>query len=161
MLFVMSHGRRIDWRQDGKESAAALLLLAPFGVDPGVWDPALPPLVERFCVLRMDVNGNDASDAPPSPYTLPAMARDVLAVLDAAGRESMFLCGLSYGATIAMAAARLAADRIDGLILASPPATTNPPPLDQLLARRFSVIHPDVVEAVTKGVVEADSANGV
>lgn len=159
MPFVLSQGRRLSWRQDGKEGAPALLLLAPFGTDCSIWEPVLPPLIERFCVLRMDVRGHSASDTPLAPYALSAAAQDILAVLDATGHSSAFLCGLSFGGIMAMETARLAPTRIDGLILAGTSATMSPPTPEQLLSYGFPVTSPEIANALVNGISKADPSD--
>jgi len=91
-------GARLWWRSDGDAAKPALLLGNSLGTDLTLWDPVLPQLIERFQVMRFDMRGHGASDAPPGDYTIEALARDALAVADAAGAARFSFAGISIGA---------------------------------------------------------------
>ncbi len=83
-----------------------------------VWDEALPYLLSRNFVVRMDARGHGKSEAPDEDYSLSLLADDALAVMDAAGLKSAAVCGLSLGGMIAMALALKAPARVSSLVLA-------------------------------------------
>jgi pimeloyl-ACP methyl ester carboxylesterase len=74
-------------------------------------------LADRFRILTFDNRGVGASDAPPGPYDTAIMARDALAVLDAAGVERASVVGVSMGGMIAQQIALAAPHRVDRLVL--------------------------------------------
>ena len=97
MPFVQRDGARLWWRSDGDPSRPTLLVANSLGTDTTLWDPVLPRLVERFRVLRFDMRGHGASEATPGDYTIEMLARDALAVVDAAGVRQFDFAGISIG----------------------------------------------------------------
>ena len=87
------------------------------GTDLGMWDDALPWLMEHFRVLRYDQRGHGRSPAPPGPYTIADLAGDALDLLDRLGLERVSFCGVSLGGMTGMWLAVNAADRLDRLAL--------------------------------------------
>jgi 3-oxoadipate enol-lactonase/4-carboxymuconolactone decarboxylase len=120
--FATHAGARLYWRVDGQSSRPPLLLLNSIGTDMGSWDRALPYLLPRARVVRMDARGHGASDAPVGEYTLELLAGDAAAVLDAAQIGAATVCGVSLGGAIAMRLALDAPERVVGLI----PACASP-----------------------------------
>ena len=70
MPFVESDGCRIYYRLEGAASRPLLVLVHSLGTDHGMWDPQMPALLNRFQVLRLDLRGHGASDAPAGDYTI-------------------------------------------------------------------------------------------
>lgn len=119
MPFVDSQGCRIYYRLEGVPSNPLLVLVHSLGCDHGMWDPQMPALVRYFQVLRLDLRGHGASDAPAAEYTIPQLAGDVLAAVDATGRDSFSYCGLSLGGMIGQYLGASAAPRLHRLVLAN------------------------------------------
>lgn len=72
-------------------------------------------------VVSYDARGHGASaPAPGGDYGYPALARDALAVLDAAGAERAVLAGVSMGAHTALRLALEHPARVAGLVLVTP-----------------------------------------
>jgi 3-oxoadipate enol-lactonase/4-carboxymuconolactone decarboxylase len=84
-----------------------------------MWNPQMPALLRRFRVLRLDLRGHGASDAPAGDYTMAQLGRDVLAVADAAGAARFAYCGLSLGGMIGQWLGANSGDRIGRLVLAN------------------------------------------
>jgi 3-oxoadipate enol-lactonase/4-carboxymuconolactone decarboxylase len=103
-----------------------------------MWSPQMPALLRRFRVLRLDLRGHGASDAPAGDYTIAQLGRDVLAVADAAGVARFAYCGLSLGGMIGQWLGANAGDRIERLVLAN----TSPRMADPALfeVRRATVL---------------------
>ncbi len=77
----------------------------------------LDPLLQRFDLLLLDNRGAGRSDRPDGPYSLPQMAGDAVAVLDAAGVERAHVFGVSMGGMIAQHVALNHPSRVAKLVL--------------------------------------------
>jgi pimeloyl-ACP methyl ester carboxylesterase len=71
----------------------------------------------RAALIAVDLRGRGASSALPPPVGLDAHARDMLAVLDAAGLQRAVVVGHSLGAYIAARLAVRHPDRVAALVL--------------------------------------------
>lgn len=100
MPFVTSQGCRIYYRTDSAASKPSLVLVHSLGCDHGMWQPQMAALMRYFHVVRVDLRGHGASDAPATEYTIPELAADVLTVADALGLKTFAYCGLSLGGMI-------------------------------------------------------------
>lgn len=108
-------GIRIWWSEHG--AGDPLLLIMGLGYTSDMWYRLLPALTPRFRVLVFDNRGVGRSDVPPGPYTVPDMAGDALAVLDAAGVERAHVLGASLGGAVAQELALQHPERVRSLIL--------------------------------------------
>jgi len=70
-------------------------------------------------VIAYDARGHGASD-PAEPYDYPALAADLLGVLDTSGVERAVLAGASMGAHTALRLALEHPDRVAGLVIVTP-----------------------------------------
>jgi pimeloyl-ACP methyl ester carboxylesterase len=82
-----------------------------------MWHRTRPVLAKQFRTLAFDNRGVGQSDVPPGPYSIPLMASDAAAVLDAAKLESAHIFGVSMGGMIAQELALQNAKRVRSLIL--------------------------------------------
>ena len=103
---------------DVRGAGEPLLLIQGLAYARWGWEPVLDPLAERFLVVAFDNRGVGDSDVPAGPYTALEMARDAVAVLDAAGLERAHVVGASLGGMVAQELALLAPERVDRLVLA-------------------------------------------
>ena len=87
------------------------------GADHGMWDPQMPALLRYFQVLRLDLRGHGASDAPAGDYTIAQLAGRRVARQYA--RERFSYCGLSLGGMIGQWLGANHARRIERLVLAN------------------------------------------
>jgi proline iminopeptidase len=73
------------------------------GLDGSVWFPGLDPFVDRgFRVLAPDHRGNGRSDGgDPKRWTVPQMADDVEALIEALSLENAVVIGWSFGSFVA------------------------------------------------------------
>ena len=105
----------------GAERPAApdVVLCDGIGCDGFAWKYLQPHLAERHRVTHWHYRAHGRSGLPQDParIDLPAHARDLIAVMDAAGIESAILVGHSMGTQVALEAYRLAPDRVRGLVL--------------------------------------------
>ena len=62
-----------------------------------MWDRSVPEVGRSFRVLRYDLRGHGASDAPAGAYSLDRLGRDVLELLDGLHVGRAHFLGLSLG----------------------------------------------------------------
>ena len=79
------------------------------------WDPYLPPLAERFRVIRCDLRGMLRSPGE-KPEGFPGHAEDLLRLLDALDVERCQVAGTSYGAFAGLHLAAHAPARVASLV---------------------------------------------
>ena len=102
---------------DGPAQAPVLLLGNSVGTTTRVWDAQFPLLAKHFRVVRFDHRGHGTSWAPPGPWSIADLGRDVLGLLDELGIERASFAGLSIGGMVGMWLAAHAPERIDRLVL--------------------------------------------
>jgi 3-oxoadipate enol-lactonase/4-carboxymuconolactone decarboxylase len=119
MAFIDLDGRRGYYRLEGSPDRPVLVLAHSLGLDHGMWDPQMPGFLERFRVLRYDIRGHGASDAPDGEYTIEALGRDALGLIDGLGIETVAWCGVSLGGMIGQWLGVHAGDRLSALVLAN------------------------------------------
>jgi pimeloyl-ACP methyl ester carboxylesterase len=116
--------------------------------------------------LVTDLRGVGRSDAPPGPYSVSLLARDVQAVLEEHGARRVHLVGAGLGGMVALELARLST-RPRGLVLIGTAAAGDGLSLDPLfgspddpatlemsleaaLSRSFQEQHPDAVDQIVR-----------
>jgi len=121
--FVAHAGALIAWQAQGPADRPALLLANSLGSDMGSWDAVVGLLADQFRVVRYDARGHGASTLEASArgvdYAIELLARDALAVADAAGASWFHFAGVSIGGMIGMWLGRHAAHRLDRLVLSN------------------------------------------
>ncbi len=135
MPFVSRDGARLYWRSDGDPARHALLLANSLGSDHALWDPVMPALMRHFRVLRFDMRGHGASDVTPGEYSIEMLARDALAVADAAGATRFCYAGISLGGMIGQWIGANAGDRVLRLVLSNTSAKLDPAVWDERIAK--------------------------
>lgn len=93
-----------------------LLLVTGLSGTAGFWADIAATLSRSFQVIRFDQRGIGASTRGEAPCDIDLLARDSLAVLDAAGIDRAVVLGHSTGGCIAQTIGQLAPGRLDGLI---------------------------------------------
>jgi pimeloyl-ACP methyl ester carboxylesterase len=78
----------------------------------------LDALADDFQVMSVDQRGHGESSRPhdPAAYTLAEFVADAVAVLDAVGVSSAYVCGFSLGAVVGIALAGRHPNRVAGLV---------------------------------------------
>ncbi|MGL5285209.1 MAG: alpha/beta fold hydrolase, partial [Aeromonas sp.] len=84
------------------------------------------PLSEQFEVISIDVRNHGLSPRAPA-MDYPAMAGDVLALLDTLGLDNVMLVGHSMGGKIAMQLAKMAPARVRRLVVLDMAPVAYPP----------------------------------
>lgn len=88
-LYYEQHG-------DGED----LVLICGFGSHHYRWKRILDTLAKSYRVLVFDNRGTGQSDAPPPPYSIPMMAEDTRALMDALHIPYAYILGHSMGSAI-------------------------------------------------------------
>ncbi len=105
----------------GLQPAPALLLLHGFTGSSQNWAHHIPVFSEQFSVISVDIlgHGRSASPSDPDRYTMPLVAADLIALLDAWQIEQSALLGYSMGGRLALYLACRYPERFSHLILES------------------------------------------
>ena len=160
MPFVTTDGVRHYYRLTGSAGRPFVMLSHSLGLDHGMWDPQEAELERHYRVLRYDLRGHGASDAPPGEYTIELLARDALAIADAAGATTFAFCGLSIGGMIGQWLGATAPERLTHLVLANTTARLADP--SQMETRRQTVLAegmPAVTDAALRRFFSAPSVD--
>ncbi len=104
-------------RLDGRQDAPALMLSNSLGTDLHMWDGQVGPFTRHFRLVRYDRRGHGKSGVAKAPYSMTRLGRDVVAVLDGLGIETINWCGLSMGGMVGQWLGAHAATRIEKLVL--------------------------------------------
>lgn len=106
-------------RLEGPDGAPVLVLAHSLGTDLTLWDELVARLVPRWRVLRYDARGHGGSDAPPAPYTIHALAADLLGLLAQHRIARAHLVGVSLGALTVIAAALRDPTCVAGIVVSN------------------------------------------
>jgi pimeloyl-ACP methyl ester carboxylesterase len=115
VAYAELNGTRIFWTEQG--TGEPVLMIMGLGATHEWWQRVVPIFAARCRTLLFDNRGVGKSDVPQGPYSLPGMAADAAAVLDAAGVDSAHVFGASMGGMIAQELALQYPDRVRSLIL--------------------------------------------
>ncbi|MFG1480875.1 alpha/beta hydrolase [Xanthobacter sp. V4C-4] len=112
----------LDYEVSGE--GPPVLLISGLSAQRPFWGLARP-LLTGFTLVEFDNRDIGRSGQASGPYTVADMARDALAVLDAAGVGRAHVVGHSMGGAIAQELAIAAPGRVDRLVLANTYARQN------------------------------------
>jgi pimeloyl-ACP methyl ester carboxylesterase len=107
---------QVWWEATG--SGPAMLLINGLGSPSTTWFRLLPRLADRYRVVTLDNRGVGRTGLPAGPVTIPSMAADAAAVLEAAGVTSAHVLGMSMGGLIAQELVLSRPDLVRSLVLA-------------------------------------------
>jgi pimeloyl-ACP methyl ester carboxylesterase len=106
----------------------AVVLLHGFPLDRTMWEHQRAALKNRFRAITPDLRGHGRSEAPAGPYTMDALADDVVEQLDTLKVSGpVVLGGLSMGGYVALAFAVRHPERLRGLMLFDTRANADTP----------------------------------
>ena len=148
---VLRTGIRVRFAEHGAASGAPVVFLHGW---PDSWfsfSRVLPLLPKTLRAIAFDQRGFGESDHPETGYSLPELAADAAALLDALGIERAAIVGHSYGSFVAREIAIAHPERVTSLVLvgtgysAWTPVTeglqqalrTLPDPIPEPFAREF------------------------
>ncbi len=112
-------GIRQFYRLDGNEDKPVVMLVHSLGTDHSLWDRQSQDLLPHFRVLRCDLRGHGATEAPAGDYSVAMLSADVLALADTLGIQRFALCGLSLGGMIGQWLGANTPERLTQLLLAN------------------------------------------
>lgn len=125
MLKANVNGIQLAYERRGLGLPLILLHGHPF--DHTIWEDVAAQLEADFDLILPDLRGFGESEAPQTPYLLPDMAADILALMDVLGLDRAFLAGHSMGGYIALAFAHAWPERLAGLGLVASHVFADPP----------------------------------
>ncbi len=138
MAFAVLDGFRCYYRIEGRDDRPLVVLSHSLGLDHTMWDPQMPALLTSNRVLRYDVRGHGASDAPAGDYTVEQLGTDAVRLLDHLELTDIAWCGASLGGMVGQWLAAHAPDRLRALVLANTsPRIADPAGME---ARRRTVL---------------------
>jgi pimeloyl-ACP methyl ester carboxylesterase len=115
MAFIKNQDAQIYWDDLGR--GAPVLLIMGLGWASNMWHRTRPLLASSYYTVALDNRGAGRSEVPPGPYSIPLLASDAAAVLDAVGVERAHLIGASMGGMIAQEFALQYPHRVRSLTL--------------------------------------------
>lgn len=134
MTLVWLEDLRLNAEFSGPLNAPPLVLIHGLGVDLRVWDALLPKLRTR--TLRLDLRGHGLSDAPPVPYAMGTLIRDVERLMAHFALKDAVVLGAGEGGLIAQGLAVKRLDLVRAMVLTgSATRFANPSVWEARLAR--------------------------
>lgn len=115
MPYAENDGTKIYWEEHG--AGFPLLLIMGLGGSHKEWRRLLPALSAKYRVILFDNRGTGATVASDEAFSIPLMASDAKAVLEAAEIESAHILGMSMGGMIAQEFALAYPEKTRSLIL--------------------------------------------
>jgi 3-oxoadipate enol-lactonase len=151
---VEFEGVDLYWEASGEGDP--LLLIQGLGFSCDMWYRLVPKLEVTHRVVRYDARGVGRSTVPDGPYPIEQMARDALAVLDAAGAERAHVVGVSLGGIVAQELAVSQPARVRTLtLLATHPGGTDVVPPDPEVLMMLAGRHELEPEAAIRAGISA------
>ena len=121
---VLKSGITMRYIAAGPTGGAPLILLHGLGDTSRSWALVLPSLARRHRVYALDQRGHGGTDAPACCYTVPDLAYDVVAFMDAMKIDRAAIAGHSMGSFVAQHLAAAYPDRVTRLVLLGSSDTT-------------------------------------
>ena len=113
--YLELEGARVRYLDVGE--GPAVVLVHGFASSLETWAAVIPELQKSHRVLALDLKGFGWTDRPEGDYSPEAEARLVRALMDARGVDKAAVVGHSWGASVALALALLAPERVTRLAL--------------------------------------------
>jgi pimeloyl-ACP methyl ester carboxylesterase len=122
MPFVELGNLKFHYQQAGPADAPDAVLIHGVTGNMAVWmlSGLMTKLAKQFRVTAYDMRGHGYSDTPPDHYTTADMAGDFAALHAALGLKPALAMGHSFGAAVALHAARDYPQLFEGVVLSDP-----------------------------------------
>jgi 3-oxoadipate enol-lactonase len=120
------HAGDIDMYYELHGSGDPIVLVGGLASDISQWGWLTDWCAQRGHVLAFDNRGAGRTDKPDAPYTIPMMANDTDALMDAVGMSRATVLGISMGGRVALDLALNHPDRVSRLIMVSTRASAKP-----------------------------------
>jgi 3-oxoadipate enol-lactonase len=114
---IKANGIQMNYELSGKKGAPIVVLSHSLSSSLLMWNPQMDALNPHFRVLRYDIRGQGASDAPSGAYTLEFLGEDVIKLLDNLNMNNVHFVGLSMGGMIGQYLALNHSHRLKSLAL--------------------------------------------
>ena len=151
MLMADLDKLRLHYRIDGDPSGAPIVFANSLGTDLRLWDSVVAQLPKGLRILRYDMRGHGLSDAPPAPYAMGALVRDLEQLMDHIGMRDAVVVGLSIGGMVAQGLAVKRLDLLRGLVLSNTAAKIGN---KDMWGERIAVVQAQGIAALTDSVME-------
>ncbi len=112
----------------GDPRGSKLLFLHGLGLDLRVWQTVLPRLPQTLDIITLDLRGHGGSSAPPAPYAMGALIRDIEPLMQQLDLRDAVLVGHGLGGLVAQGLAVKRLDLVRGLVLTGTAAKLGMPP---------------------------------
>ena len=122
--YIETNGIRLHVAQAGPADGPLVILLHGFPEFWYGWRRQIEPLARAgYRVWAPDQRGYNLSDKPQglAAYDIAELARDVIGLIDASGRQKCFLAGHDWGAAVAWTVAQSYPERIEKLAILNVP----------------------------------------
>lgn len=122
--FISTNGVNLHVVQAGPEDGPLVILLHGFPEFWYGWHRQIDFLASKgYRVWAPDQRGYNLSDKPQgiAAYTLPTLSADVIGLIDASGREKVYLIGHDWGAAVSWWTAMQYPERLEKLVILNVP----------------------------------------
>jgi 3-oxoadipate enol-lactonase len=151
MPFANLRSVRLHYELVGPEDAPAVVFSNSLGADLSMWNAQVAEFSRRYRVLRYDTRGHGESSLPAGPHNLPALASDVLDLLDYLTIPALSFCGLSLGGMTGLWLAQHAPKRIRKVIACSSAAKIG---TAESWNTRIELVRREGMAAVVPGILD-------
>lgn len=132
-------GSSIQYWLSGPSDAPLVALTHGASMDHRMFESQVSSLVASgYRVLTWDVRGHGESKPLGEMFTVPAVARDLLALIDRLGDETAALVGQSFGGYVSQELAFRHSDRVSALAVIGATDITTPPSLPERVGLSLS-----------------------
>jgi 3-oxoadipate enol-lactonase len=151
MLMADLGDLRLHYRIDGDPAGAPVVFANSLGTDLRLWDKVVALLPPGLKLIRYDMRGHGLSDAPPAPYAMGALVRDLERLLDHLEVREAVLVGLSIGGMVAQGLAVKRLDLLRAVVLSNTAVKIGTP---EMWAERAATVEARGIEPLADMVME-------
>ncbi|MCC5988966.1 MAG: 3-oxoadipate enol-lactonase [Pararhodobacter sp.] len=141
---------RLHYRDEGAPDGAPVVFVNSLGTDLRLWDKVLALMPPGLRLIRFDKRGHGLSDAPPAPYAMGTLVRDLERLLDHLGVREAVVVGLSIGGMIAQGLAVKRPDLVRAMVLSNTAAKIG---TAEMWQERIAAVEKGGIEALADAVM--------